>query len=513
MDEPDPDQRRPLPSGRPDFLPPEPRPVAWPWLPGPAPASGPGAGGPRRWPAVVAAVAATLLLVAVAAVFVLPAVAGRDPDSATPVLGGPPSSPGLFSPYPGIGPTSLPADPFATPEPFGSSMPSAPGPSDALPRVQPGDPTPRSGSPSPDPGRSVGPPGDGTTGSSTPAPQPAFTPPADASPLPDGRPSVPAGASIGAIAQATLPGVVQLVSTATGSGDGTASPAADSSGSGIVVRDSGSGVGLVLTNNHVVADVVAGRAELKAVFPDGQRTSARVVGTSPSYDTAVVEVTGARSLRPVPLGRSAGVAIGDPVIAIGAPLGLTGTVTDGIVSALDRPVALGDDGSGSAQTFVSALQTNAAINPGNSGGPLIDARGMVIGMNTAIASLGGSAGEQSGSIGLGFSLPVDDVRTIADQILRAGQARYPVLGASVDTSAGTADAGATLRTVDAGGPADHAGLVAGDVVVEVDGRPVSDGEAFVVAIRQRTPGQTVSLVVQRGTSRRTVSLTLDGRAG
>ncbi len=520
MDEPDPDQRRPLPPGRPDFLPPEHRPMPRPWIadPGPAPTHG----GSRRWPAVLAVLGASVLVLGVAVAFFLP-WSGRTSDSSVPVLGGSSTSPGLRSPFPGVGPTFLSPQPFPSqqpsqpPQPSGepadpSAEPGQPSAEPGQPSAEPGQPTPWLGQPPADPGPTDDPQAPGGAASPTPVAQAAFTPPADPSPLPDGQPSVPAGASIGAIARATLPGVVQLVSTAARTGDGTGSGAASSTGSGIVVRDSGNGIGLVLTNNHVVADVVAGRAELKVVFPDGLRTAARVVGTSPSYDTAVVEVTGARSLRPVPLGRSAGVAIGDPVLAIGAPLGLTGTVTDGIVSALDRPVALGGNGSG-AETFVSALQTNAAINPGNSGGPLLDARGLVIGMNTAIASLGGSAGEQSGSIGLGFSLPVDEVRVIADQILRTGQARYPVIGASVDTSVASADVGARLSAITPGGPADDAGVVTGDLVVEVDGRRIANGEAFIVAIRQRTPGETVSLVVQRGTSRRTVTVTLDGRPG
>ncbi len=470
MDEPLP-PRRPLPPGRPDFLPPAvPGPPPWkgvwsPQLPEPAERRS------RTWIAVLA-VTVVLAVVAAGITAAFLAVTGR-PDTSTALALPSPAAPAfrLPLPSPSTGATSTPT------------------------------PTPTTASP---------------------VPRPVFTPPADQAPLPDGRPSVAAGATVGAIARVTLPGVVQLVSTArAATGDSTTAGAAtgDSSGSGFVVRDSGGGSGLVLTNNHVVADAVAGRADLTVVFADGVRTPARVVGTSPSYDTAVVEVSGARDLRSVPLGRSAPVAVGDPVVAIGAPLGLTGTVTSGIISAVDRPVALGGDQAGadqagSEQTYVSALQTDAAINPGNSGGPLVDARGRVVGMNTAIASLGSAVGGQSGSIGLGFSIPIDEVRLIADQILVSGQARYPVIGAEVSTDAGGGPGdGAVIRTVTDGGPADDAGLVAGDVVVTVDGRRVGDGQELIVAIRRRAPGNTVVLGVRRRGSTSPVAVVLAGRPG
>ena len=464
MDEPGP-PRRPLPPGRPDFLPPAlPGPPPWTRTAAPVPQSERRS---RTWTAVLAVTVVLAVLAAGVTAAVL-AVIGR-PDSST-ALPSPTASAPAFR-FPLLGPSTGP-----------STGPSRP-------------PTPTSASP---------------------VPRPVFVPPVDQEPLPDGKPSVADGAAVGAVARATLPGVVQLVSTARASAASSTAGSAtgDSSGSGFVVRASGGGTGLVVTNNHVVADVVAGRADLGVVFPDGTRTAARVVGTSPSYDTAVIEVAGARGLAPVPLGRSALVAVGDPVVAIGAPLGLTGTVTSGIISAVDRPVALGGQLAGAEETYISALQTDAAINPGNSGGPLVDSRGRVVGMNTAIASLGSSVGGQGGSIGLGFSIPVDQVRLIADQILRTGQARYPVIGAevSMDAGPGTGD-GAVVRTVARGGPAAAAGLVAGDVVVTVDGRRVGDGQELIVAIRRRSPGNTVVLGVRRRGATRPVAVVLAGRLG
>jgi putative serine protease PepD len=203
------------------------------------------------------------------------------------------------------------------------------------------------------------------------------------------------------------------------------------------------------------------------------------------------------------LGDSDEVAVGDPVVAVGSPLGLDGTVTAGIVSALQRPVTAGGQGE---IAFISAVQTDAAINPGNSGGPLVDGSGRVIGINTAIAST--SAGE--GNIGLGFAIPINQARRTVEQIIETGVARYPVVGVQLAFQGGSR--GATLVAVPEG-PARDAGLREGDVVTEVDGRPVDSDDAFVVAIRTREPGEVVELTYRRDGQTGTVEVELGSAEG
>jgi putative serine protease PepD len=207
------------------------------------------------------------------------------------------------------------------------------------------------------------------------------------------------------------------------------------------------------------------------------------------------------------LGRSADVQVGDTAIAIGSPLGLQGTVTSGIVSALDRPVTAGGRG---ATSFINAIQTDAAINPGNSGGPLVDGAGRVIGVNSAIASLGGGAGGQAGSIGLGFAIPIDTAQRIADELIATGSSSTPIIGAQIDSA--TEGEGARIAEVTAGGPAAEAGLRSGDVITELDGRVISDYTELVVAIRDKAVGDEVVLTVQRGAGTEQVTVTL-GAAG
>jgi len=196
------------------------------------------------------------------------------------------------------------------------------------------------------------------------------------------------------------------------------------------------------------------------------------------------------------------------VVALGSPLGLSSTVTSGIVSATDRPVTAGD---GDAASYINALQTDAAINPGNSGGPLANVRGQVIGVNSAIATTGGVLGGESGNIGVGFAIPMEQVRVTAAQILATGKARYPVIGANVKTGASTR--GATLETVPGGSPAAAGGLREGDLVTRVDGKRITDGISLIVAIRSHQPGETIEVDVLRSGRTRTVQVTLDAKVG
>jgi putative serine protease PepD len=203
------------------------------------------------------------------------------------------------------------------------------------------------------------------------------------------------------------------------------------------------------------------------------------------------------------------VVVGDQSIAIGSPLGLAGTVTSGIVSAINRPVTTGA-GDGAETSYLSAIQTDAAINPGNSGGPLVDGRGRVIGVNSAIATLSSGTG-QSGSIGVGFSIPINQARRVAEQIIRTGSATYPVIGASLDP-AYTGD-GVRILQVSPGGPAAIAGLRAGDIVTAVDGRSIGRPEELVVAIRTKQPGDVIRLELRRAGSLHTADITLGSRTG
>jgi putative serine protease PepD len=194
-------------------------------------------------------------------------------------------------------------------------------------------------------------------------------------------------------------------------------------------------------------------------------------------------------------------------VAIGSPLGLDSTVTSGIVSALDRPVTTGERDESS---FINAVQTDAAINPGNSGGPLVNLRGEVVGVNSAIATVGGFAGS-AGNIGVGFAIPMEQVKVTAEQILQTGEAKYPVIGANVDVRA--RDNGARIVEVPSGTPADQAGLEKGDIVTAVEDTAVADGIALIVAIRSHQPGETIELTVRRGGTERTIEITLDAKVG
>jgi putative serine protease PepD len=317
---------------------------------------------------------------------------------------------------------------------------------------------------------------------------------------PAGSTARPSG-SIADIAARSLPSVVTIKIT----GDDSSG-----TGSGFVLRKDG----YILTNNHVV-DAATATGKITVVFSDGKSADAKIIGRDESYDLAVIKVD-RNNLPALALGTSSTVVVGDPVIAVGAPLGLDSTVTSGIVSALNRPVTPGGSADSTA-AFINAIQTDAAINPGNSGGPLLDMAGRVIGVNSAIARVAGSgnpAGGQSGNIGVGFAIPSDQARKTAEQLIATGKATHPVIGVMLDTTY----TGEGVRIADApkngsppitkGGPADKAGLRPGDVITTFDGRPVTGPDEFVVAIRARSVGDQVEMTVKRGTTVRTVKMTL-----
>jgi putative serine protease PepD len=306
-------------------------------------------------------------------------------------------------------------------------------------------------------------------------------------PVPPGGPTM----DTVAVAKRALPGTVTI-------------QVGRSTGSGFVID----GEGRILTNNHVVAGAPSG-ATIRVNFTDGRRQAATLVGRSPSYDLAVIKVKQVAYLRPVELGNSDAIQVGEPVLAIGAPLGLPGTVTQGIVSAQNRPVVVQSVGDADAPyAFIDGIQTDASINPGNSGGPLVDARARVVGITSAILTRGDSD-QQTGNIGLGFAIPINQAKTIGDLLIRTGKATYPVIGASLREVTD----GLELTTVDRNGPAGRAGLREGDRVTKIDDRRVSATEELIVEIRTRRPGEKVVLEYWRGGQNARATITLGSREG
>jgi putative serine protease PepD len=288
-------------------------------------------------------------------------------------------------------------------------------------------------------------------------------------------PPPPGSANTVEVAQRVLPATVMIqVGRGTGSGF-------------LIDRE-----GRIVTNNHVVAEAGNG-SRIRVVFSDGRRHNAVLVGRSPSYDLAVI-------------GDSDQIQIGEPVIAVGSPLGLPGTVTQGIISARNRPVMVSEGAEADSPTaYINAIQTDASINPGNSGGPLVDAGARVIGVNSAILTFAASR-----NIGLGFAIPINQAATVADLLIKNGKATYPVIGAGVRDGS----SGVELTDVDARGPAAKAGLRVGDVITKINGQPVDGGmEELIVTIRTRRPGDVVVLDYVRGSSRGQVHVTLGGREG
>ncbi|MDO3648034.1 S1C family serine protease [Nocardia mangyaensis] len=298
---------------------------------------------------------------------------------------------------------------------------------------------------------------------------------------------------IAAVADAVLPSVVSIRVTV---GDNGAT------GSGVVVD----GAGYVVTNNHVISMAAtdkSDRAAIQVQFSDGNRVPAEIVGRDPKTDLAVLKVD-AKNLTVANLGSSDDVRVGDDVLAVGSPLGLSKTVTSGIVSAQHRPVKLAGEGS-DTDAVIDAVQTDAAINPGNSGGALVDMQGRVIGINTAIRS------ETGGSVGLGFAIPVDVMTTVTQALIRDGRMYHPVIGLSARTKtvANEVMSGAAVADVTPGSPADKAGIVEGDVVVKIGAREVTNPDELVVAVQAHQIGETVNVRLIRDGRQVDVPVTLE----
>ena len=302
--------------------------------------------------------------------------------------------------------------------------------------------------------------------------------------------------SISGIAAKVSPSVVEI--------DSTTSTGTDT-GTGFFIESNG----YIMTNNHVIEAAVLDKSKITVKLSNNREYTATVVGRDTSYDLAIlkIDVTGAPALV---LGNSDNVQVGDPVIAIGSPLGLQGTVTSGIISAKNRPVTTSSDNTAGESAFIDALQTDAAINPGNSGGPLVDATGAVIGVNSAIASLGNSISGQPGSIGLGFAIPINQAKKQANQLIKTGTSHYPIVGMSLDSN--FAGPGAKIANIStailAGGPAEKAGLKAGDIILAIDGQNIETANDLIVAIRAHSIGDSVTLKYQRGSVTKSVQLTL-----
>ena len=320
---------------------------------------------------------------------------------------------------------------------------------------------------------------------------PASTPSsslAEGDDTPADQTAVPSLDSVEAVADQVLPSVVSISVGAGG-------------GSGVIISSNGQ----ILTNNHVVEAARGG--QMVVTFQDGSTASAEVIGTDPLTDLAVIQADGVSDLQAAELGRSADLQVGEQVVAIGSPLGLDGTVTTGIVSAVNRPVTAGDQAAGGVLTVFDAIQTDAPINPGNSGGPLVNMSGQVVGINSAIASTNISAG----SIGLGFAIPIDQATPIAQELIDTGRATHAQIGIGVDNATGEVR-GAIVRDVRAGSAAEQSGLENGDVVTHVDDRLVTDAESLIAAVRSYRPGDNVELTVVRDGETVTMPVTLGSDA-
>jgi putative serine protease PepD len=311
--------------------------------------------------------------------------------------------------------------------------------------------------------------------------------------------SAPAG-DVEKVAQKLLPSVTQI----NVAGGGQAG-----SGTGIIISSDGQ----ILTNNHVVESAADG-GSITVAFNDGSNAKAEILGRDAVTDLAVIKADGKSGLQPATLGSSADLKVGQEVVAIGSPFGLESTVTSGIISALNRPVASSDAG-GSEQTVFPAIQTDAAINPGNSGGPLVDLEGRVIGINSAIRS-NGTTSTDAGSIGLGFAIPVDLAKNVSQQLVKGDKVEHARIGVTVGPAIAKDDitgVGAEVKEVTKGSAGDKAGLEKGDIITAVNDAPVVSSNALVAAIRGYEPGETIELTYLRDGEKNTVKVTLDSDGG
>ena len=282
-------------------------------------------------------------------------------------------------------------------------------------------------------------------------------------------------------------------------------------GSGVIFDKEGH----IITNNHVVA----GASKIQVTLADGRVYDAETTGTDPATDLAVIQLKDAPdNLTVAQLGDSDKLATGQDVMAIGNPLGLSSTVTTGIISALDRPVvnSQSEDGSSGSAVYTNAIQIDAAINPGNSGGPLFDEKGQVIGITSSIATMSRSSSEGgSGSIGIGFAIPVKLADKVAKQLIKSGTATHAYLGVTLDTAGATADGekrgGAKITSVESGSPADKAGLKTNDVVIAIDGKTTAQGSALTGYVRQYSANDKVKLTIIRDSKKQDIDVTLAER--
>ncbi|MFC6154314.1 S1C family serine protease [Nocardioides yefusunii] len=308
--------------------------------------------------------------------------------------------------------------------------------------------------------------------------------------------------TVESVAAKVLPSVVQI-EVAGSSGSGT--------GSGIVLSEDGR----ILTNNHVV-DGMGADATVRVAFNDGTRAKAKILGTDPLTDTAVIQAEGVSGLTPATIGKSSNLQVGQQVVAIGAPYGLTSTVTSGIVSALDRPVNVGSADSAGNSTTYPAIQTDAAINPGNSGGPLVDMTGSVVGINSSIRTAGSGATDSSsaGSIGLGFSIPMDPMMAIIDQMSKGETPTHARLGITVtNPDSASAEIGALVDKVTEDSAAAKGGLKAKDVITKVDDNVIDSSDDLVATVRTYRPGDKVTVTYLRDGKEATASVTLASDEG